>query len=36
MLGVAGDFYLSAGQSAPLDLNAVATWPMDQVGGAKS
>lgn len=34
MLGVAGDYYLSAGQSALLDLNAVATWPLDQVGSS--
>lgn len=32
MLAVAGEEYLRQGQSAPLDLNAVATWPLDQVG----
>ncbi|MBE0597383.1 MAG: tRNA (adenosine(37)-N6)-threonylcarbamoyltransferase complex transferase subunit TsaD, partial [Desulfuromonadales bacterium] len=33
MLGVAGDDYLRQGCHAPLDLNAVATWPLDQVRG---
>ncbi len=32
MLAVAGDHYLSSGFRAPLDLNAVASWPLDRVG----
>lgn len=32
MLGVAGDWYLSRGQQAPLDLNALASWPLDRAG----
>jgi N6-L-threonylcarbamoyladenine synthase len=32
MLAVAGDAYLSAGISDGLDLDAVATWPLDQAG----
>ena len=32
MLGVAGAAYLSAGLAAPLDLNAVAAWPLDTAG----
>lgn len=32
MLAVAGDYYLREGRRAPLDLNAVATWPLDRVG----
>jgi N6-L-threonylcarbamoyladenine synthase len=31
MLGVAGNFYLEQGETAPLDLNAVASWPLDLV-----
>ncbi len=31
MLAVAGDRYLREGRSASLELNAVATWPLDQV-----
>jgi N6-L-threonylcarbamoyladenine synthase len=34
MLGVAADAYLSAGYHAPLDVNAQASWPLDQVGPA--
>lgn len=33
MLGVAGDWQLAAGEHASLDLNAVASWPLDRVGG---
>lgn len=32
MLGVAGDWYLSHGHQAPLDLNALASWPLDRAG----
>jgi len=32
MLAVAGNAYLEQGRSAPLDLNAVASWPLDQAG----
>jgi len=32
MLGVAGDFYLRAGVSDSLQLNAVASWPLDKAG----
>lgn len=31
MLAVAGDYYLSKGLSSGLDLNAVSSWPLDQV-----
>ena len=32
MLAVAGDAYLRSGIAAPLDLNAVAGWSLDQAG----
>jgi N6-L-threonylcarbamoyladenine synthase len=32
MLGVAGDYYLSRGISSGTELNAVSSWPLDQVG----
>ncbi|OHB29454.1 MAG: tRNA (adenosine(37)-N6)-threonylcarbamoyltransferase complex transferase subunit TsaD [Desulfuromonadaceae bacterium GWC2_58_13] len=32
MLAVAGDYYLSAGLCDPLDLNALASWPLDRAG----
>jgi len=32
MLAVAGDAYLSAGRHDDLSMDAVATWPLDQVG----
>jgi len=32
MLGVAGDYYLSRGVQSRLDLNAVASWPLDRAG----
>ena len=32
MLAVAGDHYLAAGRRAPLDLNALASWPLDAAG----
>lgn len=32
MLGVAGDFYLRRGDHGGLDLNALASWPLDRVG----
>lgn len=32
MLAVPGDFYLSSGCSDSLDLDAVATWPLDHAG----
>ena len=32
MLGVAGDFYLQRGDHGGLDLNALASWPLDRVG----
>ncbi len=32
MLAVAGDWYLRQGRRAPLDLNALASWPLDRVG----
>ena len=31
MLAVAGDYYLSAGMRSALDLNAVSSWPLEQV-----
>ncbi len=34
MLAVAGDFYLEEGRTASLDLNAVASWPLDRVSEA--
>lgn len=34
MLGVAGAAYLQAGCLAPLDVNAQASWPLDQVAPA--
>lgn len=34
MLAVAGDAYLSRGEFAPLDVNALATWPLDRVTSA--
>lgn len=33
MLAVAGDYYLSRGVSAALDLNAVSSWPLEQAAG---
>ena len=33
MLAVAGDYYLSRGQRSGLDLNAVSSWPLEQVRG---
>ncbi len=33
MLGVAGNSYLEAGRRDPLDLNALASWPLDRVSG---
>jgi N6-L-threonylcarbamoyladenine synthase len=35
MLAVAGDFYLGVGISEPLDLNALASWPLDRAGREK-
>ncbi len=37
MLGVPADYYLRTGRRERLDLNALATWPLDRVtgGGAK-
>ncbi|HEX9779294.1 MAG TPA: tRNA (adenosine(37)-N6)-threonylcarbamoyltransferase complex transferase subunit TsaD [Geopsychrobacteraceae bacterium] len=32
MLGVAGDYYLSRGARAGLDMNAVSSWPLEEVG----
>ncbi len=32
MLAVAGDHYLSRGIRSTLDLNAVSSWPLEQVG----
>jgi N6-L-threonylcarbamoyladenine synthase len=32
MLGVAGDAYLSAGRQSSLELNALASWSLDQAG----
>jgi N6-L-threonylcarbamoyladenine synthase len=32
MLAVAGDAYLAAGHQGSLDLNALASWPLDQAG----
>jgi N6-L-threonylcarbamoyladenine synthase len=32
MLAVAGDAYLAAGHHGCLDLNALASWPLDQAG----
>jgi N6-L-threonylcarbamoyladenine synthase len=32
MLAVAGDRYLEAGMRAPLELNALASWPLDEAG----
>ncbi len=31
MLAVAGDYYLSRGRTSGLDLNAVSSWPLEQV-----
>ncbi len=31
MLAVAGDYYLKAGVQSALDLNAVSSWPLEQV-----
>ena len=31
MLAVAGDYYLTRGLSSGLDLNAVSSWPLEQV-----
>ena len=31
MLAVAGDYYLTRGVSSDLDLNAVSSWPLEQV-----
>ncbi|MBN1958298.1 MAG: tRNA (adenosine(37)-N6)-threonylcarbamoyltransferase complex transferase subunit TsaD [Desulfuromonadales bacterium] len=31
MLAVAGDYYLSRGASSGFDLNAVSSWPLEQV-----
>jgi N6-L-threonylcarbamoyladenine synthase len=36
MLAVAGDRYLEEGRRAPLDLNALASWPLDQAGSELS
>ncbi|MCW8860654.1 MAG: tRNA (adenosine(37)-N6)-threonylcarbamoyltransferase complex transferase subunit TsaD [Deltaproteobacteria bacterium] len=33
MLAVAGDYYLTKGISSGLDLNAVSSWPLEQVTG---
>jgi len=33
MLAVAGDYYLSQGGRAKLDLNAVSSWPLEQAAG---
>jgi N6-L-threonylcarbamoyladenine synthase len=35
MLGVAGDAYLAEGCAADQDLNAKASWPLDQAGWAQ-
>ena len=32
MLAVAAEYYLSRGAQAPLDMNAVSSWPLEQVG----
>jgi len=32
MLAVAGEHYLAAGRRDPLDLNALASWPLDRAG----
>jgi N6-L-threonylcarbamoyladenine synthase len=32
MLAVAGEHYLVAGRRDPLDLNALASWPLDRAG----
>lgn len=32
MLAVAGDAYLAAGRQGSLELNALASWPLDQAG----
>lgn len=32
MLGVAADYYLSRGAHDALDLNAVSSWPLEEVG----
>jgi N6-L-threonylcarbamoyladenine synthase len=32
MLAVAGDRYLEEGRREPLELNALASWPLDQAG----
>jgi len=34
MLGVPADFYLEAGLSSRLEVNAVANWPLDLVGAS--
>lgn len=31
MLAVAGDYYLSRGMTSDLDLNAVSSWPLEQI-----
>ncbi len=31
MIAVAGDYYLSQGKSSGFDLNAVSSWPLEQV-----
>ncbi|PLX84791.1 MAG: tRNA (adenosine(37)-N6)-threonylcarbamoyltransferase complex transferase subunit TsaD [Desulfuromonas sp.] len=31
MLGVAGDYYLSKGGCSSLDMNAVSSWPLEEV-----
>lgn len=31
MLAVAGDYYLENGQHSPLEINAVANWPLDRL-----
>ena len=36
MLGVAGDYYLEHGVATSLDLNAVASWPLDLVSAPGS
>jgi hypothetical protein len=36
MLAVAGDRYLEEGRRAPLELNALANWPLDQAGAELS
>ncbi len=34
MLAVAGEHYLSVGRCDPLDLNALASWPLDRAGSS--